>query len=118
MAKNGRDVNLRQVLSTGRIQRNDDQLRRDHDERERRRRLADIRAALSEDALATLKRRAEEALAKDGVARTHLGYEVLVKLKLDELLEREDLSADICVSQGPRDPAAVESSIFWEMNPA
>jgi hypothetical protein len=35
--------------------------------------------------------RAEEALAADGVARTRLGYEVLVKLKMDDLLEREDM---------------------------
>jgi hypothetical protein len=33
-----------------------------------------------------LRRRAEEALAADGVPRTHLGYDLLVKLKLDELL--------------------------------
>jgi hypothetical protein len=34
--------------------------------------------------------RAEEALAADGVPRMRLGYELLVKLKVDELLERED----------------------------
>jgi phosphoglycolate phosphatase-like HAD superfamily hydrolase len=63
-----------------------EQRRRERDERERRRRLADRRASLSGEALAALKRRAEEALAADGVARTRLGYEVLVKLKLDDLL--------------------------------
>jgi hypothetical protein len=47
------------------------------------------RAALSDEALAALKRRAEEALAADGVARTRLGYDVLVKLKMDELLLEE-----------------------------
>jgi hypothetical protein len=36
-----------------------------------------------------LKRRAEEALAADRVDRTHLGYDVLVKLKMDELLQQE-----------------------------
>jgi hypothetical protein len=36
--------------------------------------------------LATLRHRAEETLAVDGVQRTRLGSEVLVKLKLDELL--------------------------------
>jgi hypothetical protein len=41
-----------------------------------------------------LRHRAEEALAADGVPRTRLGYEVLVKLKVDELLEREYLPAD------------------------
>jgi hypothetical protein len=35
-----------------------------------------------------LKHRAEEALAGDGVERTSLGYNVLVKLKLDDLLEQ------------------------------
>jgi hypothetical protein len=43
--------------------------------------------------LVALKRHAEEALATDGVACTRLGYEVLVKIKTDELLEREYLSA-------------------------
>src|SRR2546428_7562609 len=68
--------------------RTDEQLRRERGERERRRRLADMRAALSDEALATLKHRAEEALAADGVARTRLGYDVLVKLKMDDLLEQ------------------------------
>jgi hypothetical protein len=66
----------------------DEQRRQERDERERRRRLADRRATLSEEALATLKHRAEEALATDGVERTHLGYNVLVKLKMDDLLEQ------------------------------
>jgi hypothetical protein len=57
--------------------RTDEQRRREEEEQERRRRLAD--------------RRAEETLVTDGVARTRLGYEVLVKLKLDELLERDSL---------------------------
>ncbi len=64
-----------------------EQLRRERDEGERRRRLAELRAALSDEALATLRHRAQEALAKDGVDRTHLGYDVLVKLKMDDLLE-------------------------------
>jgi hypothetical protein len=71
--------------------RTDEQLRRERDERERRRRLADRRASLPHDVLETLRHRAEEALAADGVARTRLGYEVSVKLKMDELLEREYL---------------------------
>jgi hypothetical protein len=69
----------------------DAQLRREREERERRRRLGERRAALSDEALAALRRRAEEALAADGVDRAHLGYAVLVKLKMDELLERETL---------------------------
>lgn len=66
----------------------DEELRREREERERRRRLADRRAALSDEALAALRHRAEEVLASDRVARTRLGYEVLVKLKMDELLEQ------------------------------
>jgi hypothetical protein len=66
----------------------DEQLNREREEQERRRRLSDRRAALSDEALATLKRRAEEALAADGVARTRLGYDVLMKIKMDDLLEQ------------------------------
>ena len=66
------------------------QLRRERDERERRRRLADRRAALSDDTLVALRRRAEGALAADGVTCAHVGYNVLVKLKVDELMEGED----------------------------
>jgi hypothetical protein len=51
--------------------------------------LADRRAVLSDEALATLRQRAEEALAADGVQRTRLGYEVLVKLKVEDLLKQE-----------------------------
>jgi plasmid replication initiation protein len=69
--------------------RANERVHRDHEERERRRRLADRRAALSGEALAVLMRRAEEALAADGVARTHLGYDVLVKLKVDDLLDED-----------------------------
>jgi hypothetical protein len=46
-----------------------------------------IRASLSKDTVKVLRRRAEEALAADGMERTRLGYDVLVKLKVDELLE-------------------------------
>jgi hypothetical protein len=87
----------------------DEQLRRERDEQERRRQLADRRAALSDEALATLRHRAEEVLATDGVERTHLGYDVLVKLKVDELLEREDLPADARASHGDPETTTVES---------
>jgi hypothetical protein len=73
----------------------DEQLRREQAERDQRRRLAELRAALPEDTLASLKHRAEEALAKDGVERTRLGYDVLVKMKLDDLLAREFLPTDV-----------------------
>jgi hypothetical protein len=48
-----------------------------------------MRASLSGEPRATLTRQAEDALARAGVARPHLGYDMLVKLKLDKLLERE-----------------------------
>jgi hypothetical protein len=82
------------------------QRRREEEERERRWRLADRRAALSEGRQRLVRQRGEEALAADGVARTHLGYDVLVKLKVDDLLEQEGIpmpeSAD-----GAHPPAAV-----------
>jgi cellulose biosynthesis protein BcsQ len=84
----------------------DEQLRREREELERRQRLADMRASLSDDALATLKRRAEEALATDGGARMRLGYEVLVKLKVDEFLERECLPTDVSNERGKAASAA------------
>jgi hypothetical protein len=86
----------------------DTQHRREREEQERRQHVAEIRAMLPEDVLTTLRHRAEEVLAMEGVARTRLGYEVLVKLKLDELLEREDLSADVSVSQGDPDTTTVK----------
>ena len=54
--------------------------------------------------LETLRRRAEEALAADGVARTRLGYEVLVKLKVEEFLERECVPTD--TGDGDDSPSA------------
>lgn len=84
----------------------DEQLHREREERERRRRLADRRASLSDEALAALRHRAEEALATDGVARTRLGYEVLVKLKLDDLLEQEGVPIPAS-THGAHPPAAV-----------
>jgi Replication initiator protein A len=72
----------------------DEQFRRGQAERERRRRLAELRTALPEDTHASLKHRAGEALANDGVARTGFGYDVLAKIKLDELIEQEFLPRD------------------------
>ncbi len=91
----------------------DEQLHQEREEQERRRRLAELRASLPAETLAALQRRAEEALATAGVDRTHLGYDVLVKLKRDALLEREYPPADARVSQGDRDTAAVEPSTDW-----
>jgi hypothetical protein len=73
----------------------DEQLNREREEQEKRRSVAEIRAALANDVLTTLRCRAEEILATEGVSRTRLGYEVLVKLKVDELLEQEYLPTDI-----------------------
>jgi hypothetical protein len=42
-----------------------------------------------------LRCRAEEALAEDGVERARLGYDVLVKLKMDELLEQKFVPMDM-----------------------
>jgi hypothetical protein len=67
----------------------DEQLTREREAQERRQYLAEIRAKLPEGVFTTLRRRAEEALATEGVAHTRLGYEVLVKLKIDEFLEQE-----------------------------
>ena len=72
----------------------DTQSRRECEEQERRQHVAEIRVTLPEEALATLRHRAQEVLATKGVGRTRLGYEVLVKLKVDELLEREYLPGD------------------------
>ena len=94
------------------------QRRREHEERERRRRLADRRAALSDEARATLKHRAEEALTNDGIDRTHLGYDVLAKLKMDDLLEQEDLAADMSASERHPDTTVVGSSSFWDTSQA
>jgi hypothetical protein len=77
--------------------------------RDPRRRLDELRAALPEATLKTLKHRAEEALAKDGVDRTHRGYDILVKLKMDDLLEQEDLSADMSASESHPDTTVVGS---------
>jgi hypothetical protein len=63
---------------------------------------------LSDEVLAGVRHRAEEALATDGVERTHLGYEVLVKLKVDELLEQEYLSADVSENREHSEGTAAE----------
>jgi hypothetical protein len=47
---------------------------------------------LPERVLIDLTRRAEEALTAEGMERTRLGYDMLVKLKLDELLEGASLA--------------------------
>jgi hypothetical protein len=83
-----------------------EQRRREREEQGRRRQLADTRAALSNETLAALRHRAEEVLTTEGMSRTHLGYEVLVKLKVDELLEQEYLPTDMNPDSGPMEIAA------------
>ena len=65
-----------------------------------------MRASLSDEALATLKHRAEKALATDGAERTRLGYNVLVKLKMDDLLEQPCVWIPMC-ADGAHPPAKV-----------
>jgi hypothetical protein len=84
----------------------DTQYRREREEQERRQHVAEIRTALPEEALVTLRHRAEEALTTEGVARTRLGYEVLVKLKVDEFLEQAYLPADVSHDGGHAETAA------------
>jgi hypothetical protein len=64
------------------------------------------RAVLSDEGLAALKRRAGEALAADGVGRTRLGYDVLVKLKMDDLLEQACVQI-LASADGAHPPAEV-----------
>lgn len=66
-------------------------------------------ATRPEDTLTILRHRAEEALAKGRVGRVHLGYEVLLELKLDELLEREYLPANVSASEGNPDTTVAGS---------
>jgi hypothetical protein len=86
--------------------RADAQRRREREEQERRRHVAEIRASMPEDQLATLRRHAEEALAAEGVARTRLGYEMLARLKVDELLEQAYLPTDVSHAGGHAEIAA------------
>ena len=58
-------------------------------------------ATVPKETRAILKHRAEEALAANGVARTRLGYEVLVKLKMDELLEQAWVRMPVAAGGNP-----------------
>ena len=69
-----------------------EQLSREREMQEQKRRLTDIRTSLPDTVLEALRCRAEAALMAEGVERTRLGYDMLVKLKLDELLEGDHLS--------------------------
>jgi hypothetical protein len=65
-----------------------------------------MRAPLPADTLATLRRRAEEALANDGTDSMRLGYDVLVKMKMDKLLEREFVPTDVSEDEKQAERAA------------
>jgi hypothetical protein len=56
----------------------------------------------------TLRHRAEGALASEGVGRTHLGYEVLVKLKVDDLLEQEGIRRPVSAERAYPTTAVAE----------
>src|SRR5882724_2530361 len=72
----------------------DEQIRRDKAMQEKRRRLAEIRASLSEDTLAALHAQASGELAKEGSDRTRVGYELLLKLKMEELIEQRFMEGE------------------------
>jgi hypothetical protein len=56
---------------------------------------------LPDQVLEALTRRAEAALATEGVARTRLGYDMLVKLKVDDLLEQEGVPRPLAAGGHP-----------------
>jgi hypothetical protein len=66
---------------------------------------------LSDAALAALRRHAEEELARNGTARTYLGYNVLVKIKIDELILNDLRGDDL-----PRFEPVLEAITVEEMH--
>jgi hypothetical protein len=84
----------------------DEQFRLEQQERDRRQRLVEMRTILPEEVLIDLKCRAEAALTAEGMERTRLGYDMLVKLKLDELLEGEYLAEPM------RDPRPAPDTVI------
>jgi hypothetical protein len=63
-------------------------LRQQQEEQARAQRLEAFRATLSDDALETFHRQAEEALAQEGYNERTLGYPTLLRLRRDDLLEQ------------------------------
>jgi hypothetical protein len=88
----------------------DEQIRRDKEMQEKRRRLAELRASLSEDTLAALPAQAREELAKEGRDRTPVGYELLLKLKVEELMEQRFMEGEGEGEAGKM--AAVQPELF------
>lgn len=72
----------------------DEQIRRDKAMQEKRRRLVALRTSLSEDTLEALEAQAREELAKEGRDRTPVGYELLLKLKVEELMEQRFMEGE------------------------
>jgi hypothetical protein len=66
---------------------------------------------LSDAALAALRRHAEKELARNGTARTYLGYNVLVKIKIDELILNDLRGDDL-----PRSEPVLEAITVEEMH--
>ena len=66
----------------------------EQEESARRQRLEILRASLAVEALEAFRRQAEEALAEEGVGRQQVGYNLLLRLRLDDLLEQAFLRPD------------------------
>jgi hypothetical protein len=87
-----------------------ERIRQDKEMQEKRRVLAEIRTSLSEDTLAALQVQAQEELAKEGSDRTRVGYELLLKLKIEELIEQRFMEGE---GEGEaRKMAAVQPELF------
>jgi hypothetical protein len=64
------------------------QLQHEQAEQARAQRLEAFRAALTPQALEAFHSQAEEALAQEGYGERTLGYTMLLRLRLDDLLEQ------------------------------
>jgi hypothetical protein len=53
-----------------------------------------LRASLAVEALEAFRRQAEEALAEEGVGSQQVGYNLLLRLRMDDLLEQAFLRPD------------------------
>jgi hypothetical protein len=66
----------------------------EQEESARRQRLELLRASLAVEALEAFRRQAEEALAQEGYGEGTLGYSMLLRLRVDDLLEQAFLRPD------------------------
>ncbi len=67
-----------------------------------------MRASLPEDTLETLRRRPEAALTTDRTARTRVGYDVQVRIMMDELIAQEFMPMDGRDNREPLTTAVTE----------